>query len=430
MNRRTAIKSTGMAALASFLVPRLNAKEYFVNPEESKLKIENIELWKLHGSFQSKQSAWQGSVNPIHIYPENQPGDWKLVINPKEEERNYSANYIIIKTNKGLDGVYGPIDGETLFVISRQLKNFLIGQDPLATEMIWDKMYRLNRHGRAGHFMMGISAVDNALWDLKGKYYGVPVYRLLGGPTRNEVDVYASTLGYSVQPGDIEQNAKWFKDMGFRYQKWFIPFGPGNGIEGLNFNIEMVKNLRTSLGPGYEIMFDAFSGWDLIYAQRWAYAVEEYRPRWIEEAFSMDKMDSFVQLKTKTNIPVATGEHFYNRWEVKRFLSANALNIVQADPEWCGGTSELVKICTLASAFDVQVIPHGHNLHAALHVIASQSPMTCPLGEYLFDKMSHYNHFHKYQLKPENGKILLPDISGFALEWDESKIEKKERIDI
>ena len=111
-------------------------------------------------------------------------------------------------------------------------------------------------------------------------------------------------------------------------------------------------------------------------------------------------------------------EHFYGRWEVSQFLAAGALNVVQADPEWCGGISELVKICSLASVHDVQVIPHGHSVHAALHVIASQSPMTCPLLEYLILKMNSYYHFEKNAPRPVNGRVALTERPGFGIELD------------
>ncbi|MCP5109483.1 MAG: mandelate racemase, partial [bacterium] len=176
-------------------------------------------------------------------------------------------------------------------------------------------------------------------------------------------------------------------------------------------------------------MFDAFSAWDLNYAVAWAKRVEQYNPRWIEEAFSSDKIQSFVELRRKTSVPVATGEHFYSRWETHEFLKAGAISVVQADPEWCGGVSELVKICAVASVYDAQVIPHGHNLHAALHVVLSQSPMTCPLVEYLIDKMRNYYVFDKNQLHPVNGKIALPEWPGFGMELDDSKVEKRELVE-
>ena len=387
--------------------------------------ITNVLTHRLEATRTGKKSAWQGSVNPIHIYPSQQPPPYQRPVQPKEATYTQSAYYLTIKTSDGLEGLYGPIDAEVVPVINRQLKKFLLGKNPLAGEQVWDQLYRLNRHARTGHFMMAISAVDNALWDVRGKYFEAPVYQLLGGPTRAEVPVYASTLGRSVQPEDIQAIAQNFKEKGFAAQKWFIPYGPGNGNDGLQFNIKMVELLREAVGEDTDLMFDAFSGWDLPYALRWAKAVETHHPRWIEEPFLMDQLTSFVQLGQQTTVPVATGEHFYNRWEAHRFLEAGAITVVQADPEWCGGVSELVKICAIASAYGAQVIPHGHNLHAALHVVASQSPAVCPMGEFLYDKMQGYYYFEQDELQPKAGRIALSDKPGFGLAWDESKIEEK-----
>ena len=396
-------------------------------PEQAvrKVKITDVLIHRLEATRTGKESAWQGSVNPIHIYPSQQPSPYQRPVQPRETTYTQTAHYLTIKTNDAVEGRYGPIDAEVVPVINRQLKKFLLGKNPLAGEQVWDQLYRLNRHARTGHFMMAISAVDNALWDIRGKYFEAPVYQLLGGPTRSEVPVYASTLGRSVQPEDIQSTARAFKEEGFAAQKWFIPYGPGNGSDGLQFNVKMVELLREAVGEETDLMFDAFSGWDLPYALRWAKAVEQYHPRWIEEPFLMDQLTSFVQLRQQTTVPVATGEHFYNRWEAHRFLEARAITVVQADPEWCGGVSELVKICAIASAYGAQVIPHGHNLHAALHVVASQSPAVCPMGEFLYDKMQGYYYFEQDELQPKGGRIALSDKPGFGLAWDESKIEEK-----
>ena len=389
------------------------------------VKITDVVIHRLQASRTGKESAWQGSVNPIHIYPSQQPSPYQRPVQSQETTYTQTAHYLTIKTNDAVEGRYGPIDAEVVPIINRQLKNFLLGKNPLAGEQVWDQLYRLNRHARTGHFMMAISAVDNALWDIRGKYFEAPVYQLLGGPTRAEVPVYASTLGRSVQPEDIQATAQNFREKGFAAQKWFIPYGPGNGNDGLQFNIKMVELLREAVGEDTDLMFDAFSGWDLPYALRWAKAVEQYHPRWIEEPFLMDQLTSFVQLRQQTTVPVATGEHFYNRWEAHRFLEARAITVVQADPEWCGGVSELVKICAIASAYGAQVIPHGHNLHAALHVVASQSPAVCPMGEFLNDKMQSYYYFEQDDLQPKDGRIALSDKPGLGLAWDESKIEEK-----
>ena len=395
----------------------------------AKTKITAVEIWRLEGKREELRGVnRQHQVQPLHIYEEYRPKPYQDNPQPTKETTRTTALYLKIKTDAGLEGLYGPVDSEAAFVVDRQLRPFLIGKDPLSGEALWDQMFRLNRHSRRGHFIMGISAVDNALWDIRGRYFNAPVYRLLGGPTRSAIPAYGSCLGFSVEPDAVRRKCVELKGQGFMHQKWFIAYGPGDGNEGLKKNVELVKNLRESLGDDVDIMFDAFMGWNLDFAIAWAKQVEQYRPRWIEEAFHAEKVESFVQLRRSTSVPVASGEHIYNRWEVHDYLKAGAISVVQTDPEWCGGVSELVKICSVASLFDAQVIPHGHSLHAALHVVASQSPMTCPLVEYLITKMSSYYDFEKHVLRPENGKIMLPDRPGFGIVLDEGKIEKQTQM--
>ena len=287
--------------------------------------------------------------------------------------------YLKVNTSEGLAGLYGPIDNEAAMFVDRFFKRNLIGQDPLAYEAYWDRMFRASRHSRGSHYIMGLSAVDNVLWDLRGRFFGLPVYRLLGG-SRKTVRAYASCLGFSQEPSALRAKARELKQQGYRHQKWFV----------------------RDRGPR---------------------RAEQYRPRWIEEPFQTANLDAFIELSRETSIPVATGEHFYGRWDVHKFLKADAIMVVQADPEWCGGVSELVKICTLASVHGVNVIPHGHSLHAALHVVASQPIEVCPLVEYLIQKMHGYYDFEKHQLRPVDGMLELPDRPGFGIELDESKIE-------
>ena len=330
--------------------------------------------------------------------------------------------YLKIHAGEDLAGLYGPIDNEAAMFVDRFFKQQLIGQDPLAYEAYWDKMFRASRHSRGSHYLIGLSAIDNALWDLRGRFFGLPVYRLLGGD-RSSVRAYASCLGFSQEPSALQAKARELKQEGYRHQKWFVrDRGPSFGPEGVEEDVKVVRLLREAVGDDVDLMFDAFWKWDLQYALAWTRRAEAYHPRWIEEPFQTANLDAFIELSRETSIPVATGEHLYGRWDVHKFLKADAIMVVQADPEWCGGVSELVKMCTLASVHGVNVIPHGHSLHAAMHVVASQPVEVCPLVEYLLQKMSNYYEFEKHPLKPVNGMIELPDRPGFGVELDESKI--------
>ena len=394
------------------------------------LKIDAVELLELHGHYTEEAGVdhqWQ--VNPLDVYDESRRAPYRDKPDGKRDVA-YEAIYIRIRTAAGLDGLYGPIEREPATIVLEDLQHFLIGKDALSGEVLWDEMYRSNRQSRAGIFMMAISACDNALWDLRGKFYGVPVWRLLGGPSRDKVEMYASALGFSLELDAVRKRAVELKNEGFRYQKWFMGYGPGSGAEGMTKNVELVKTLRETLGDEYEIMFDAFSGWDQDYALEWAKRVEQYRPFWMEEVTHPEKVDSFASIRRGTSVPLASGEHFYGRWEVERYLQANTLNVVQADPEWCGGVSELVKIGTVASLHDVRLIPHGHSLRAAVHVILSQSPMTFPLGEFLVTKMRNYMHFEKKPIVVEQAHIALPTGAGFDIQLDESKIESQKLLTI
>jgi L-rhamnonate dehydratase len=394
------------------------------------LKIDAVELVELHGHYTEEAGVdHQPQVNPLDVYDELRPAPYTDKPDGTREVQ-YEAIYIRIRMSAGLEGLYGPIEREPATILLEDLQHFLIGKDALAGEVVWDQMYRSNRHSRTGIFLMAVSAVDNALWDLRGKFYGVPVWRLLGGPSRQKVEMYASALGFSLELDAVRKRAMDLKNQGFRYQKWFMGYGPGSGPEGMRKNIELVKTLRETLGEDYEIMFDAYSGWDQDYALEWARQVGQYRPYWMEEVTHPEKIDSFAEIRRGTTVPLAAGEHFYGRWEVERYLQAGTLSVVQADPEWCGGVSELVKIGTVASLHDVRVIPHGHSLRAAVHVILSQSPMTFPMGEYLVTKMRHYHHFEKNAMAVERAHVAQPTGPGFDIQLDETKIESQRLLGV
>lgn len=422
MNRRKFFTSAAAASAVSF-VPSAESVMF----KEGNAIISDVEFWQLAGTRNPSEGfvGWIQS-KPSQVYPGDRPNPstWK----PETAPQPFSAIYLKIICKNGLTGIYGPVDMEPAIVIGRQIKPFLIGKDALAVELIWDQLFRNYRHSRAGLYMMALSAVDNALWDLRGQFFNAPVYKLLGGGTRSQVEFYASCLGFSVELPEVKKRCLMVRDLGFKRQKWFFAYGTGDGASGIVKNIELVRVLRETLGDESEIMFDAFMGWDVAFATAWASQAEQYRPSWIEEPFMSNDLESFRRFAAKTSIPVATGEHIYNRWEILEYLKTDSIAIIQADPEWCGGVSELVKICHIASAFGVKVVPHGHCLRSAMHVIAAQSPGVAPYGEFLLNKMDHHYWFEKFPPRMNAGSIPLDNKPGFGIEWDECKIEKKQKL--
>jgi len=338
------------------------------------------------------------------------------------------AIYVEIATDGGLTGMYGPLLKEQAFIILSKYRSFLIGRDPLAGEALWDQMRGLDRHARTGYMMMALSALDCALWDLRGKHYNAPVYRLLGGPTRRRIKAYASMGGHPTQPGAAAECAAGVARQGYQAQKWFFPCGPADGAEGRRRDLALVEALREAVGDEVDLMFDAAWGWDVPFAIDMARAMAPYRPLWLEEPLLPERLEGYCRIKQATGATLAAGEHLYTRWDVRPFLEARALDYIQADPDWTGGITEMVKICALAAAFDVKVVPHGHGALAAAHVVASQAPQLCPMVEYLFRHLDRMQFFHKTVLRPEGGWITLPTAPGLGLELDESKIEKTEDL--
>ena len=278
------------------------------------MKIEKVELRELNGTLKTENIFWEERlVRPIDIYPEHRVENFnetKFGSTQEGHEYPISAIFIEIKTDEGVTGIGGPIDRAQAYLIKEQLVHLLIGKDPLAIELIWDQMHRFQVHGRQGTPMLALSAIDCALWDLKGKYYNTPVYKLIGGPTRAEVPAYASMLGFSVEDlGLVRERAEQFKEMGYTAQKWFFRHGPMSGYEGIKKNVEMVKTLREVLGEDYDIMLDCWQSWNLNYAVKMIARIEEYEPRWLEEVAMPDRIDTYRQVRESTSIPISGAEH-------------------------------------------------------------------------------------------------------------------------
>lgn len=390
------------------------------------MKITDVVIREVQGTWPDANNLPRTSqVQPIHLYPEFAPDPEAR----KSADRSVmKALYVEIETDAGISGIFGPIQRSQAFIIENDLRSFLLGRDPLATELLYDQMIRLNRHGRSGVYMTGISPIDCALWDLKGKAWEQPIYRLLGGPTRSEVPAYVSTLGYSVEPDEAAATARDFKEQGFKAQKWFFAYGPGEGAAGLEKNIAMAEAVRNAVGPHYMLMFDAFMGWDVTFATKMLHALEPLKPTWMEEPIPPERVTEFRKLRATSKVPIATGEHVYTRWQVKELLVNDAIDWLQTDPDWTGGITELTKICALSSSFEVPLIAHGHSLLAALHVAGAQSPAAVPMVEYLFAPQPIKQYFHSKIYQPENGNVKLPNAHGLGIVLDDSKIESSQRI--
>jgi len=398
----------------------------------SELKITDVRVFTV-GSllpFDGEEYWEERLARPIDIYPEyDAEGAREMHQMPvrrgaSTSELETTGSFVEIATDGGITGL-APAAPESGWIIRNLLRPHLVGRDPLATERIWDQLYRINVHGRKGLSMMALSHVDCALWDIAGKARGEPVYRLLGGPTRERIRAYASCLGLSLDPKLVAERAAMYVDEGYTAMKWFFRWGPSHGAKGVERNIELVKALRDAVGYGVGIMLDCWQSWSVPYAVKMARKLERYEPAWIEEPLMGDMVDEVAQIKAAVDIPISGGEHEYTRWGFMNLARRDALDIWQPDVTWAGGISEMTKICDIASSVGIPVIPHSGNAPVSQHIWFSRNQATTPMAEYLVK----WNPIHqaplKEQLAPRDGYIKPWKRPGLGLELDEDRITRK-----
>lgn len=392
------------------------------------MKITGIRLRELTGTLEHPDGPfWEERlIRPVDVYPEfraqtARTSNWQPV-SAGETSSTITLIFLEIDTDEGVTGVGGPVGHETATLLHTSFRKFLIGHDPLATERLWDIMYRDGVHGRKGTPMFAISVIDAALWDLRGKYVNQPVHRLLGGPTRETLPAYASMLGFSLEPDRVEARAKAYAAKGYAAQKWFPRWGPEDGRDGVRKNVALMENLRASAGPESDIMIDAWMSWNVPYALDMAKRLKPYDPRWLEEPVLPDKIPQYAEITAKSVVPISGGEHEYTRFGIKQLLDARAVDIMQADTYWAGGISEMQKICTLCSAYDIPIVPHGHSVPANVQISAALSPAAVPYVEFLVKWNEILQHFYKNPVLPVNGIVTVPTGPGMGVEIDPAKI--------
>lgn len=263
--------------------------------------------------------------------------------------------------------------------IDTYLKPLLIGTDPLDSEYLWQSMYRNTLpFGRKGIGMTAISAVDLAVWDAKGKILNQPVFKLLGGRTKSKIPVYASRL-YSQPLETLHEEAKSYAEQGFSAVKLRFGWGPRDGLEGINKNIDLVRTAREAIGPNIDLMADAYMGWNVEYAKRMLRLLEPFNLRWVEEPVISDDLAGYAELKALNRVAISGGEHEYTLHGFRQAMDLRAFDIAQFDVNRVGGVTAAKKISDLCEAYDIAIIPHAGQMHN-YHI--TMSSYGAPISEY------------------------------------------------
>jgi L-rhamnonate dehydratase len=346
---------------------------------------------------------------------------------------------VIIRTDEGIEG-YGFACGGTAaagkVLVENHFKKILTGADPFDTEMLWDKMYRASIvFGRKGAAIEAISAVDIALWDIKGKALNVPVYKLLGGRTKEKIQLYASNL----HPSDLDnpdyealaREAEDYKKQGYKGVKQRAAAGPAEGRKGMEKNELLVKTVREAVGDEIAVMIDPYMAWaEADYAVEMIRRLEKYNLDWVEEPLLPDDFEGYKYLRSKVSTPIAAGEHEFTRFGYKDMIANRIVDIVQPDIRRMGGLTEAKKVAALAEAYNVPLAPHiayAETLHfimSCTKVRWAEDPCV-PSWEKEESKGGFSDAYIKGAPKAENGFMYLDSSKpGLGIELDMEIIEK------
>ena len=337
-----------------------------------------------------------------------------------------------IVTDTGLVGwgeCFGPARPNAAVV--NAFREQLIGADPIATDVIWQNLYnRFRDQGQKGLVISGLSGVDIALWDIKGKAFDVPIHRLMGGPMRTKVQAYA-TGTYRLDEGNVFEyildEVRERLDEGFNAVKLKI---------GIDFeeDIELIRATRALIGPQRQLMLDANHAYDASEAIQLGRRVADQNIGWFEEPVVPEDLASYREVKAGQPIPVAGGECDYTRWGFINIFTTRAMDIVQPDTGAAGGLSECKKIADMATAFGIRYIPHvwgsGISMAAALQLLGStpHTPARLRPREPMFemDRSEHpfRNAVITQPLTQSGGWIDIPTGPGLGIEIDRDALKK------
>jgi L-rhamnonate dehydratase len=392
------------------------------------MRIKEIKLYRIRSGNTGEKGA---------AFGESQywGGGWQtnsLIANPMSRYSKYATVRtrwmgpgqdpfaIELLTDEGVTGIAANYGGGVLActVIAQHFSRFLIGEDPFNIELIWDEMYRSTMpYGLGGVTGMAMSGVDLALWDLIGKALGQPVYRLIGGKTKETIPCYVTT-----HP-DL---ASCWKGTGFLGVKIAAPWGASDGRDGLKKMQTCVEQTRSAIGDDIELMIDCYMAWDLEFSTRLAKRISECDVKWFEDPLPNGWAEPLnTELRSLISpVQVAIGNLEFDYKAYHSILVNRSCDVIQPELQWCGGLTAVRRIAAMARAYDIPVIPHGSGVYNYHFVISNANS---PFAEYLSvgDGTQVRSTFDAVigEPLPENGRVSLSEKPGFGVELNRDYLE-------
>ena len=295
------------------------------------------------------------------LYPDADVPNW--LVHPSASHRSLQrsgqfSTLIRIRTTSGIEGIgecYGlPSPMVTTRIVRDIISPLLVGEDAIATDYLWSKVFSAMSGGGhlRGFYLEAMSGIDLALWDVKGKAAGRPVYELLGGPHRTSIPVYASPIPMFETVAESAEAAMVFVNRGFRAMK--LKLG-----RGLTIDLSHALGVREAIGPGIDLLVDLNCAYTADVALRIGHALAEIGVTWFEEPLAVDDIAGYRRLRTALPLSLVNGETLFTKFDFREYFSAGAVDVVMPNIARAGGLTECVKIASLAATFHIDVAPHG-----------------------------------------------------------------------
>jgi L-alanine-DL-glutamate epimerase-like enolase superfamily enzyme len=343
-----------------------------------------------------------------------------------------SFPFVRVHTDAGITGIgecFRRQPRVTKTLIEDLLKPSLVGKDPLDTELRWRDMARAgSAHEMGGAIFCAIAGLDIAMWDIKGKALGMPIYKLLGGKLRDKVPVYASSLRRDLTPLEEASRAASFVEQGYSAYKLHSAV-PGAIDDPSDETIDTVREVRAAVGDAVEILVDVNGAYSVHHAIEIGKALQELGVFHFEEPRPAYDLEGLARVADALDIPIASGEMIYTHYEYRDLILRGRVDIIQPDIVKVPGFTELQKIATLSSAFGVPITVHNTqpvlSTVAHLHFCAF-SPMVPYAQEYNIEPVSIRDEIPvlKEPLEVIDGHIAVPDGPGLGVELDEAALKE------
>lgn len=333
-----------------------------------------------------------------------------------------------VETQSGARGVAtaGAFNGAAKHILDDYLADVVLGQSVKNHELLWQRMYRSTvRFGRRGPAVSALSAVDLAAWDAHGVIESKTVVELLGGAAQQKIPCYISRLYALADLDQLADEARGYVAQGFTRLKQRFGFGPADGRQGIERNVELVRTVREAVGGVVELAADAYMGWDRAYAHEMAHRLRDFNLSWIEEPLMPHDLAGYAELRRR--VPWqrwSFGEHSYTKWDFAEIINAEASDLLQPDMNRVGGITEGRKIAALSEVAGIPLVPHSNEAHN-LAISFSQGAHVCPLIEYFPNVEPDTGNelfWRLFEGNPvaEDGFLHAPDGPGLGVTVDET----------